>query len=122
MSAHFIPFQLFDDNISNAWFGGISGYYAGIRAWYALVATLDHDTDLYETLNKVDGWVHPDTIKEFADSIRDIDPTTLQLENVDYLSCISNETQRKWIRACAARLKEVILDCAEKGRGILHFH
>lgn len=113
---------MFDDDDSDAWFGGISDYYAGIRAWYALVATLDHDTDLYETLNKVDGWVHPDTIKEFADSIRDIDPTTLQLENVDYLPGISKETQRKWIRACAARLKEVILDCAEKGRGILHFH
>lgn len=32
------------------------------------------------------------------------------------------EVQKQGIRTCAARLKEVILDSAEKGRGILHFN
>lgn len=122
MSAHFIPFTEHTENNEDAWFGGISGYWAGIRGWYALVAMLDQNTDLYEELKNVDGWVHPESIKEFADIIRDIDPATIPLKNVDYLQGIPKEEQHQWIRDCATRLKEVILECAEKGRGILHFH
>lgn len=79
-------------------------------------------TDLYEELKNTDGWVHPESIKEFADLIRDLDPASILLKNVDYLQGIPENQQEQWIRDCAARLKEVILDCAEKGRGILHFH
>ena len=123
MSAHFIPFQMFDNDGSDAWFGGINGYHAGIRAWYALVATLDHNTDLYKELNTVQGWVHPERIKEFADHIRDIDITTLPIKKDEYFfDDVDVEVQKQGIRTCAARLKEVILDCAEKGRGILHFN
>lgn len=122
MSAHFIPITLYADDDTSAWFGGISGYWAGIRAWYALVSTLDQNTDLYNELRETEGWVHPESIKEFADLIRDIDPATILLKNVDYLQGIPENQQEQWIRDCAARLKEVILDCAEKGRGILHFH
>ena len=122
MSAHFIPIQLLNDDGSDAWFGGINGYYAGIRAWQALVNTLDHQSDLYNALKDADGWVHPDEIKEFADFIRNIDPATLPLEFIDHLQGIPHKKEQEWIRACAARLKEVILDSAEKGRGILHFH
>ena len=113
---------MFDDDVSDAWFGGIIGYWAGIRAWYALVATLNQDDDLYDELRVADGYVLADSIKEFAEAIRHVDPATLPLKNVDYLQGIPENEQEQWIRDCAARLKEVILDCAEKGRGILHFH
>ena len=122
MSAHFIPFTAHNDDTSDAWFGGISGHWAGISAWYALVATLDQNSDLYEELSVSNGFVFADSIKEFAEAIRHVDPSTLPLKNVDYLQAVPENEQEQWIRDCAARLKEVILDCAEKGRGLLHFH
>lgn len=123
MSAHFIPFTEHDDNTSDAWFGGISGYWAGIRAWKALALQVVDDDDLYHALKDPNGFVMPDTIKEFADLIRDLDTSTMVVPYyLDYLPGIPHETQDAWVRDCAARLKEVILDCAEKGRGLLHFH
>ena len=114
---------MFDNDGSDAWFGCIYGYYAGIRAWNALVDTLDPTSDLYNEVNKLDGWVHPESIKEFADRIRDIDITTLPIKKDKYFfDDVDVEVQKQKIRTCAARLKEVILDSAEKGRGILHFH
>lgn len=123
MSAHFIPFTEHDKDNSDAWFGGISGYWAGIRAWKALTLQVVDDDDLYQALKEPNGFVMPDTIKEFADLIRDLDTNTMVLPYyLDYLPRASSEAQDEWVRSCAARLKEVILDCAEKGRGLLHFH
>lgn len=123
MSAHFIPITLYADDDTSAWFGGINGYWAGIRGWNALVSTLDKNTDLYNELKDADGWVHHESIKEFADLIRDLDTSTMVIPYyLDYLPGVPHEKQDEWVRSCAARLKEVILDCAEKGRGLLHFH
>lgn len=114
---------MFNDDGSDAWFGGISGYFAGIRAWQALVNTLDHTEDLYYSLKDLDGWVHPAEISQFADLIRNLDTSTLPIERDDgFFDGVDEEVLKTEIRKCAARLKEVILDCAEKGRGILHFH
>lgn len=122
MSAHFIPFAEHNDNTSDAWFGGIIGYWAGIRAWKALALQVMDDDDLYQALKDPNGFVMPETIKEFAEKIRDLDINTMGLFWLDFLPGTPRETQAAWVRSCAARLKEVILDCAEKGRGILHFH
>lgn len=123
MSAHFIPITLHTADGEDAWFSGINGYWAGIRGWNALVATLDQNTDLYIALKEADGWVHPESIKELADLIRDIDTSTMVIPYyLDYLPGVPHETQDKWVRQCAARLKEVIMECAKNGRGLLHFH
>lgn len=123
MSARFIPFTAHDDDTSDAYFGGIPGYWAGIRAWKALALQVMDDDDLYQALKDPNGFVMPETIKEFADKLRDLDINTMVLPYwFDYLPGTPPETQDAWVRACAARLKEVILDCAEKGRGLLHFH
>lgn len=122
MSAHFIPFTEHDKDNADAWFGGISGYWAGIRAWKALALQVVDDDDLYQALKDPNGFVMPETIKEFADLIRDLDTNTMALHWLDYLPGCPKEKQYELVLSCAARLKEVILDCAEKGRGILHFH
>lgn len=124
MSAHFIPFQEFTDDDTDAWFGGFSGYWAGIRAWKSLaLAVREKDEFLYQSIKETYGIVDPETIKEFAEKIRDLDINTMVLPYwLDYLPETPHETQDAWVRSCAARLKEVILDCAEKGRGIRHFH
>ena len=46
----------------------------------------------------------------------------MTLPEFEYLSGSPSGKQDEWVRSCAARLKAVILDSAEKGRGILHFH
>ena len=122
MSAHFIPFTEHDKDNSDAWFGGISGYWAGIRAWKALALQVVDDDDLYQELKATNGFVLPDTIKEFADRLRDLDTNTIALHWLDYLPGTPRGTQYELVLSCAARLKEVILDCAEKGRGLLNFH
>ncbi len=121
MSAHFIPFTEHDDNTSDAWFGGISGYWAGIRAWKALALQVIDDDDLYQALKDPKGFVMPDTIKEFTDRLRDLDTNTMDLHWLDYLPGCPKEKQYELVLSCASRLKEVILDCAEKGRGLLLF-
>lgn len=123
MSAHFIPFTAHNDDVSDAWFGGINGYWAGIHAWKALALQVVDDDDLYSSLKDPDSFVLPDTIKDMAERIRNLDTSTMVIPyHLNYLPGIPHEKQNAWVRSCAARLKEVILDCAEKGRGILHFH
>ena len=77
MSAHFIPFTAHNDDTSDAWFGGISGYWAGIRAWKALALQVVDDDDLYQALKDPDGFVMPETIKEFADRLRSLQPRSM---------------------------------------------
>lgn len=120
MSAHFIPFTMHAE--SGAWFGGFAEYWAGIQAWKALAYACINDEDLYRGIEDVDGWVHPDTVKEFANVICNLDTSTMPLPEFKYFSGSPREKQDELVRSCAASLKAVILDSAEKGRGILHFH
>lgn len=97
--------------------------WCGIKAWELLVEYVRDDEELYQGVKDMHGWVHPETIKEFADRIRDLDVNTLIPTSGEiHFPSYTDEEQTECLRACLMRLKEVILDCAEKGRGILHFH
>lgn len=123
MSAHFIPFTEHTENNEDAWFDGFLGMWCGCKAWELLAEYVRDDEDLYQGVNDLHGWVSPDTIKEFADRIRDLDVNTLiPPSGAIHFYSYTDEEKTECLLACLNRLKDVILDCAEKGRGILHFH
>lgn len=101
MSAHFIPFDYYPDEDS-----AYLNFFYGQEAWLRLAEYTKEDEDLHNSLCCLKGWVHPVSIKEFAEYIRNVDVESIEPP----------------LRYSIARLKEVILTCAEKGRGILHFH
>lgn len=123
MSAHFIPFTEHTENNEDAWFGGLFLHWAGITAWDALASAVRDDEELYHDVKPTDGWVSPYTIKCFADKIRDMDIDAImpQIDGAAFHS-YTKEEQHEAVRACLTQLKALILDCAEKGRGVLHFH
>lgn len=123
MSAHFIPFTEHTEDGEDAWFCGFLGYWAGIQAWRILAGYVRFDEELYQAVEDTKGWVSPETIKEFAEKISELDVTTMELPLLsDCGPLYTTEEHYEALRICLKRLKEVILDCAEKGRGILHFH